>query len=223
MTIFPTYQSTTVTDFGADATAHAANMPATVNPGDLLLAIAAFDMGAGTTITTPSGWTLLGAQEGSTLIASSFYGKVAVGDEDSATVDFVTSDAQRGSVHVFRVSGWAGALDAIRLSSSSAGAASRDRLSIGTVARDILWIAAQIKSSATAWGATQPSGYSNVSKTNASEDTTVSASIASASRTNSAFEELITAWWNTTGLDLIIAVPPVGAAYTIRPRSLIGV
>jgi hypothetical protein len=226
---FPSYQSTTVTDFGADATSHNVNMPATVNAGELLLAIVAFDELI-TTITTPSGWTrLVTRTPASGLVIAAVYAKVATGSEGGTSVDFVTSNAQRGSAHVIRVTSWAGSLGRVPIAVCAApitGGSDEVTLVTGTSAMDILWIAAQAKSSSSAWGATPPTGYSNESKTNASEDTTAGGSIASAARAATAAGESVTGWWlggGTSICSFVIAVLPVGAIKSVRPSAAMGV
>jgi hypothetical protein len=221
MSIFPVYQSTTVTDFGADATSHLANMPATVNAGELLLAFAAFDMTA--TITTPSGWSLLVDFGQSLSEVFSLYGKVAAGTEGGGTTDFVTSTAQRGSVHVIRVSSWAGHLGGLMIAQGVINSTTPYAgMTWGATARDTLWIASAAKSSATVWG-TGPTGYSNTNATNASEDSTASASIVTATRTNSAAGELTSTFWGVTAPSMLIGVLPVGALKSTRPTAQIGV
>ncbi len=204
----PTWQSTTVTDFGADATTHAANMPATVNSGDLLLAEACFDSST-TTITTPGGWTkLIGASNSDPV--GGVYAKVADGTEDSTTVDFATSNSQRGSVHVQRITGWVGSLG--NITTAFATATGGIAVGFGGTGKDVLFIAAQIKSSVTAWGGSPPSGYSNENKTGTGEDTSASGSIASATKaaTSVTAESVATLWNTTTSVtfgSFLVAVP----------------
>jgi hypothetical protein len=182
-------------------------MPATVNSGDLLLAIAAFDSSS-TTITTPSGWTRIIGNAKDPVVG--VYAKVADGTEDGTNVNFVTSNSQRGSVHVLRFTAWAGNLDpGVRaVIGAAASTGSGATLGVGASA-DVHWVAFQAKSSGGAWG-TAPSGYSNENKTNVSEDSLSSASIASAARTNTAaFEEVATMWNSTNGfITGLIAVLP---------------
>jgi hypothetical protein len=223
MSIFPVRESCTVTDFGSDATSHAANMPATANAGNLLLALVAFD-GSSTTITTPSGWTLITANASLDPVVG-VYAKVAAGTEGGGTVDWVTSNSQRGSVHVYRMSSWYGSLDGVLVSMGAAGTSSSAiSLRTGERSLDIHWIVAEMKSSGTAFG-TVPSGYTNEAKTNISEDTSSSASIASATRTNSSNKEEVSALWNTVSsfLTVLIAVLPVGGKKLPRASSVIGV
>lgn len=99
---FPVYLSNTATDLGgADATTHLVNMPATVNSGDLLIALIAVD--GNPTITTPSGWTFLIQNNSSTLQKGAVYYKVAAGTEGGTTVDFATGTAERMMAQIVRV------------------------------------------------------------------------------------------------------------------------
>lgn len=223
----PTYQSTTVTDFGSDSTNHSANMPATVNAGDLLLALVATD--GNPTITTPSGWTLLLSVPSSIEPAFGLYGKVAAGTEGGTTVNWVTSASERGSIHILRVSSWFGSLDGVISGAGRCAGTFNDAcLSIGSTAKDVLWIAAQWKSSATAWG-TVPSGYSNENKTNISEDSSSSASIASATKAATQNRESISTMWNAVSgfFNGLVAVLPTagssagGAAQLVNTSGLV--
>lgn len=174
----PTYQSTTVTDFGSDATSHAANLPATVTAGDLLLAVAAFDS-TPSTITTPSGWTRL-IDVGGDPVAGVF-AKVADGTEDGGTVNFVTSDAQRGSVHVLRITDWQGTLAGIGAANAFTGTTAIIGMCPSPTSRDYLFIVAQCKSVATVWGAT-PTSWTNAATTGVGENTAAGGAVATATR-----------------------------------------
>ena len=174
----PTYHSTTVTDFGSDATSHAANMPATVNSGDLLLAVVAFDS-SGTTLTRPSGWTTIAFVGGDPV--AEIYGKVADGSEGGTTVDFATSNVQRGSVHVLRISKWHGSLDSLRSMNAFTGLTAVVGLMASTVSRDYLFVLAQVQSSVQAFGAT-PTSWTNEALTGVGQNAAASASIATATR-----------------------------------------
>lgn len=201
----PTYESTTLTDFTSDVTAHAANMPATVNAGDLLLALVGVDSTA--TIGTPSGWTLLGTF---TTVNPTFsvYGKVADGTEDSTTVDWATLTNEQASVHVIRITAWAGSLNSVLLAMRGGGQSDQLQLRIGASA-DVLWVAAQAKSTSSTWGST-PTNYINETKSDVAQDTTTGASVVSATRALTASEESIPGWW-LTGSAVLIAVLPVAA------------
>jgi hypothetical protein len=203
----PTWQSTTVTDFTSDATTHDADMPATVDSGDLLLAVAAFD-GSSTTITTPSGWTKV-IETGRADAISGVYAKVADGSEDSTTVDFVTSNSQMGSVHVLRITGWQGTLAGIR---AAAGFGDGNPVGIALYAGasvDYLWVLAQAKSSSGTFG-TVPSGYSNENKSNVTQNDTARAAIASATKASTAVSESVTPLWiaTATAVVFLVAVLP---------------
>lgn len=223
MSIFPVRESCTVTDFGADATAHAANMPATVNAGDLLLALVAFDNSI-TSITTPSGWSVFYTHQGASLIVA-IYGLVATGSEGGTTVDFVTNNTQRGSIHVYRMSSWAGNLNGVMIANGMGSTGSQIALMVSTRVRDIHWIVAQAKSSNSAWGAGPPTNYSNNTKSGVGEDVTASASIASATRTSAAGSELVTSLWSeVTAFEcILIAVLPRGGLDVPRASSRIGI
>lgn len=99
---FPTFQSVTRKTFVA-GTSHLVTMPATVNPGDLLIIVFA---GASQTDnpTDPSGWDVLAAVTNECLWA---WKKSAVGDEDGTDVNIVTADSSRGCSHVYRYTDWA--------------------------------------------------------------------------------------------------------------------
>ena len=110
---YPTVPSVTETAFDTAATTHLVSMPATVDVNDLLIALFAVahsGMGAPATVTTPSGWTLLGMGmlEGgptpSEDIRFAVYYKKATGTEDGTTVDFVTSSSARAAAQVYRIS-----------------------------------------------------------------------------------------------------------------------
>lgn len=188
------------------------SMPAAVSAGDLLLALVGMDS-ATTTITTPNGWTVLIPGDPAQDPTIAIYGKVAVGTEGGTTVDFVTSTSERGTAHVYRCSAWQGTLDGIvvALGGTPVGSAYIG-LSIGSTAKDVLWIVGQGKSTTNTWG-TVPSGYGNETKSNVSEDSTSSCSIASATRTNAAASETVSTLWNTsasTWIGILVAVLPAG-------------
>jgi hypothetical protein len=220
----PTWHSTTVTDFGADATNHVANYPATVNAGEFLLYVVAFD-GSTTTITTPAGLTKLTGGPTTDPVAG-IYVKRAEGTEGGATVDFITSNAQRGSVHILRVSNWAGYLDALRWTAANGATAITLELGLtGVNSKDYLLVAAEVKSSTTAFG-TAPSGYINENKTNVSEDVTLSAAVATATKALTNRLEAVPAFWNSTSSATFayftIVIPGVGQTHIPRAQAAIG-
>lgn len=98
---FPVYLSNTPTDLGgSDSTNHLVQMPATVNSGDLLIALLAVD--SNFTITTPSGWTSLISQAVTQVTGAVFY-RVANGTEGGTTVNFVTFASERMEAQVVRI------------------------------------------------------------------------------------------------------------------------
>jgi hypothetical protein len=99
--------SLTPQSWGTNVTQHLVTMPSTVDAGDLLIVF--FTNDGGDAVTLPSGWTRIGSENGVSVEGNCFV-KVAVGDEDSTTVDFVTSGVEQAVAKVFRVTGWFGAL-----------------------------------------------------------------------------------------------------------------
>jgi len=102
----PVVDSVTETAFGTDTTNHYVDMPATVNAGDLLIVIFTNDGIA--TVTTPAGWTELASDKRGIAVRLSAYYKIAVGDEDGTTVNFVSSMAEEAAAQVYRITNWHG-------------------------------------------------------------------------------------------------------------------
>lgn len=156
---FPAVQSITETLFNSDATAHLVNMPATVDAGDLLLVLFANDDNA--TVTTPSGWTLLGTDTNSTFLRLSIYYKSADGTEDGTTVDFVTSATEQAVAQVYRITGWdsiEGSIFDPNGSSTTPDPPSFNPTGWGV--RDTLWIAAEANANGETVSA-YPTSYTN--------------------------------------------------------------
>jgi hypothetical protein len=137
----PLVTSVTETAFGTDTTDHYVNMPATVNAGDLLIALFTNDGGA--TVTTPSGWTQL-ASDDNTAVRCSVYYKIASGDEDGTTVDFITSANEQAAAQVYRITNWHGTTPP-EISTAAPGTSTRpDPASLdpaGWDVADTLWLA----------------------------------------------------------------------------------
>jgi hypothetical protein len=102
----PVVASVTETVFGTDTTDHYVDMPATVNVGDLLIALFINDGDA--TVTTPSGWSLLASNNQGTEVRLSVYYRIAAGTEGGTTVNFVTSASQEAAAQVYRITDWQG-------------------------------------------------------------------------------------------------------------------
>lgn len=142
---FPVYVNNTATDLGgADATSHLVNMPATVNSGDLLIALIASDGTA--TITTPSGWTSLSQNTAGGVVRGAAFYKVASGTEGGTTVDFVTSASERMEAQVIRIAAgtFTGTPEAANATSSSTTTPDPPTLSPSTGNDGYLWIAAMM-------------------------------------------------------------------------------
>jgi len=98
----PSVEEVTETEFDSRTTAHAVQMPATVNVNDLLIVL--FVNTGTSSVTTPTGWTQLTSTTAYSSNRFSVYYKKAVGDEDGATVNFVTSSICRAAAQVYRIS-----------------------------------------------------------------------------------------------------------------------
>lgn len=100
---FPQTAAPTVTLFTTVTTGHAVLMPPVISAGELLLVAFAQISAA---VTTPADWNLL--LHSITDVALDTYYKVAVGNEDGTTVDFVTSVTRRAAAQVYRITDWHG-------------------------------------------------------------------------------------------------------------------
>ena len=100
---FPQVQSVTETSFAPDTLSHLVQMPATVDPGDLLVILISLDKDPPSA--TPGGWTQLFFLKQD---ADEFAGfaKDAVGDEDGTTVDVTTAVVASGAAQVYRITNW---------------------------------------------------------------------------------------------------------------------
>ena len=102
----PVVASVTETAFSTDTTDHYVDMPATVNAGDLLIALFTNDGDA--TVTTPSGWTELASNETDGAVRVSVYYKIAAGTEGGTTVNLVTAAFEQAAAQVYRITDWQG-------------------------------------------------------------------------------------------------------------------
>lgn len=142
---FPVVSDITETVFAVSSTQHLVDMPATVDPGDLLLLFFCNDGIA--TVTTPDGWALMDTAEAPNSNARfSVYYKIAVGDEDGTTVDFVTSVNEQAAIQLYRIaaSSWHGTTPPAISSPSAATTATPDPPSLNPAdwdVEDTLWLA----------------------------------------------------------------------------------
>lgn len=100
---FPSVSGSPLTQqFNTDTTTHNVTMPATVDPGDLLLVL--FSSDTNDAVTTPGGgWAAISTQTRGTAIRGSVYALKAAGTEDGSTVNFVTATINQASSQVYRI------------------------------------------------------------------------------------------------------------------------
>lgn len=100
-THFPQVPSITPSVFSSFSTTHNVAMPATVGAGDGLICLLTT---GNVTVTTPSGWELKGSGLDLTNnVKLSVYTKDAVGNEDGATVNFITGSSSLAAAQVYRI------------------------------------------------------------------------------------------------------------------------
>lgn len=187
---FPTPESTTTTAFASAATSHAADMPAAVNSGDVLVAVVALQVGAGS-VTTPSGWTKLGEDTGNAVLA--MFAKAADGTEGGTTVDFVSAQARTGAIHVIRATGWhgtvSGGAEAGTIATGTSNAPNPGSLTPSWGSDDTLWIACASAIDDDATYTAAPTGYGNLASTVSGAGTNAGASCGTATRENATTTE----------------------------------
>jgi hypothetical protein len=186
----PAVASVTETAFGTDTTDHYVDMPATVDAGDLLIVLFTNDGDA--TVTTPGGWSLLASDE-NTAVRCSVYYKIAAGDEDGTTVDFVTSDIEEAAAQVYRITNWNGTTPpeistAAKSASTHPNPTSLDPA--GWDVADTLWLAVAGQDRGDQDGTTAyPASYTDGISTLSADDDTSSCRTLSARRVLAAASE----------------------------------
>ena len=90
------YRSATTANNGAGASSLDLSTPAGVQADDVLIAVVGVRGGAGTTITTPSGWSLINSTNYNSNLLSSIYYRIASGSEPSST-SFAFSSSEKAS------------------------------------------------------------------------------------------------------------------------------
>lgn len=154
---FPVVESVTDTDITSSLTSHVVNMPATVNSGDRLIAIAHY-RNAGTWSTIPTGWTNLAEQAGGGSVGEMLIcEKIADGTEDGGTATWITGTGTTAAWQVIRISG-AHASTASEVGTTSGDSSNADPPSksiSGWSGENTLWIAVagHSASSTAAWSA----------------------------------------------------------------------
>jgi len=168
---YPVKQSTTDTDFGTSVISMAVNMPATVNSGDLLIALV--EVRNAGTWTKPSGWddisTLSQTGGGSVGKLNGFY-RIADGTEGGSTATWTASVGTTGAWQVIRITDWHGTTPPeATTASGDASSANPPSETASWGAEDNLFIAVagHTASSTSAWSAS-PSGYSTITLNGAS-------------------------------------------------------
>jgi hypothetical protein len=138
----PVVTSVTETAFDSNTKDHDVDMPATVDAGDLLIVL--FTNDGNTAVTTPDGWTELASNEYTIAVRLSAYYKIAAGDEDGTTVNFVTSTNQEAAAQVYRITNWHGTTPP-EISTAATGAGTAPNPAslnpAGWDVADTLWIA----------------------------------------------------------------------------------
>ena len=182
---FPQVQSVTETSFAPAATSHLVLMPATVDPGDLLIMLVSFrDFPASA---TPGGWTPLFAAT-SGLAEFTAYAKDAVGTEDGTTVDVTTGSNATGAAQVYRITNWEGTLaNGVEVGTSAIASSSGPNspsLTASWGVENNLWLAVASGSDDDVACSAQPSNYTICIDTMSLGGGNLSAQVYSASREN---------------------------------------
>lgn len=133
--------ATTNTSNQTAGTSHTVNLPASISAGDLLIVF--FVNEDDTTVTTPTGWTLLKAmlETGAATNKMSIFYKVATGAE-GATLSITTSSSRVSSHISYKITGYTGAPQVSTGATSTSGNPNPDSLTPSGGAKDYLWIAA---------------------------------------------------------------------------------
>jgi uncharacterized repeat protein (TIGR02543 family) len=215
---YPDVVSVTESVFTTDATDHQISMPENVTAGDLLLIIFTNDGSA--TVTKPVEWRTLWNESTGSALRAGGYAKVAVGNEGSTTVNFVTSSAEQAVAQVYKIQNWYGTLDGIAVGS---GVISTEASPGGTTANppsltpswgeaDTLWIPI-VHTSTGRTIVSGSSGYSSLIMTRSSE-TTASGQIGSMRlNANTATEDPGIFTFSSTGVTSVsqtVAIAPSG-------------
>jgi hypothetical protein len=198
----PLVASVTETAFDTDTTDHYVDMPTTVDAGDLLIAIFTNDGSA--TVTTPAGWTALASDENNAVRCSVYY-KIASGNEDGTTVDFVTSASEEAAAQVYRITNWHGTTPP-EISTAATGTSTRpDPASLNPAGWDVadtLWLAVAgqdrgDRSGTTAYPTSYTDGTSTLSSATTDSCRTLSARrvLAAASENPGAFTIPVSEEW----------------------------
>lgn len=167
----PSSGTPVATGFGTSVTSMAVNMPATVDSGDLLIALV--EVRNAGTWTKPSGWnditTLSQAGGGSVGKLNGFY-KIADGTEDGGTATWTASVGTSAIWQVIRVTSWHGTTPPeAATASGDVTSANPPTLSPSWGSEDTLWLAvAGHAAASTAAFTAAPASYSGFQNDGAS-------------------------------------------------------
>lgn len=153
---FPTVESVTTTLSNSATNSHTINLPATVNSGDLLIAVCRV---AGTVNSNPAGWTVLLSHT-----ISPIYILNAAGTEGGGTITIGTSSSSTANVKVIRVTGWIGDVNEVYRGTQATGSSDSPNppsASTGEGTEDNLFIAAMVSANFGATVSSYPSNYTN--------------------------------------------------------------
>ena len=164
-TTFPYVASTATSVAAANTTAPTVSLPPSVDSGDLLIAICAFDGAPSITWdnSTHGTWTEIKTLTNGTAHKSTVYAKVADGTEDAGTLTLTTGSEQMAAVS-YAIKGWYGTLaTGLEASTGATGtSASVDADSLNPTNWDVentLWMIAGGTDSGTCYTLGSPTGF----------------------------------------------------------------
>ncbi len=227
--LFPSVSSVSTQAFNTDTIPHNVTMPATVDPGDLLLVLFSSDTDAA--VTTPAGWTAVASATRGANIRGSVFAIDAVGTEDGTNVNFETANAQQASAQVYRIPAnrWHGTVaTGVNAATVDPGGTTTtpdppnlDPGSWGT--QNTLWLAYSAGSEY-ASVTTYPTNYTNGTHTGSTggvaADRATTSSARRESRVASENPAAFTMPSNSNGVALTIAIRPAGVSYTEGNRTV---
>lgn len=212
---FPVVESVTKTVNTTAATTRFISLPATINPGDLLILIYSAEF-ADTDV--PSGWTFLLREQitssPNTEGISIFY-KFADGSE-GPTVSVFTSSGTEMCAHVYRISGAAAIQGASVDGGSTPGDPNPPSLSPSWGSDDNLWVAVGMTYAGSAASMTPPTNYTG-------GEFSTSGVEADDTQLATAHRELIAASENPGTFDFSVNALWAAATLAIRPRIIVPV
>lgn len=222
---FPAYESTTPTASVGATTSHTINMPATVNSGDLLIAVnATFP---DTAINEISGWTkILGDLDTAVAGVMAILVRVADGTEGGGSYDFTTTSNSRMVGHIIRVSSWYGSLPGVEVggvSGATNAAPNAGEMTPSWGSADQLWIWFVAAGDDDATISAAPTGYSNLVSTPSGGGTNAGCEVGTATKTSTATSDNPDAGTisETEGYQTgVIAIRPAAAGGTILPQMV---